>query len=355
MAKAETLSPIVSATRAEAKKKKKEHLLLGRLIQKIAPRIGAQVLLEPEWGIVGRITFKNGKISYFRYNTVDLNPVGASDIAKDKDYANYFMAGLGYPTIVGKTFFRPEWHEAIKAQGRTIDDAWEYAQSLGMPVIVKPNGGSQGRGVALVHTKTEFYRAAREAMRLDRVILVQEQVHGRDYRVVVLDDKVISAYERLPLSVVGNGSSTIAELLEEKQKQFNKEGRDTTIKPADPRIKDKLAREHKTLESVPAASEQVVLLHNANLSTGGDARDVTSKINPAFAELAIKLTRDMGLRLCGVDFMVDGDIADVPNKYKIIEINAAPGLDHYSRVGHEQEQIVEDLYLEVLKSIEKGA
>ena len=68
-------------------KLKMESLLLGRLLQKIAPRIGATVLIEPEWKIVGRITFKNGRHSYFRYNTIDLNLLGAADIARDKDKA----------------------------------------------------------------------------------------------------------------------------------------------------------------------------------------------------------------------------------------------------------------------------
>ncbi len=75
-----------------AKKKiSKESLILASTLTKIAPRIGASVITEPGWHIAGQITFKNGTKSYFRYNTLDLNPVGASDIAKDKDYANFFM------------------------------------------------------------------------------------------------------------------------------------------------------------------------------------------------------------------------------------------------------------------------
>ena len=76
------------------KQAKKESLLLGRLLQKIAPSIGARVLLEPDWHIAAQITFKNGKRSYVRYNTLDLNPVGASDISKDKDYANFFLGKM---------------------------------------------------------------------------------------------------------------------------------------------------------------------------------------------------------------------------------------------------------------------
>ena len=72
-----------------------EHLVLAHLLKKLGPKVGARVLLEPEWKIAGQIRYKNGLKRYFRYNTLDLNPVGASDIAKDKDYANFFMHKMG--------------------------------------------------------------------------------------------------------------------------------------------------------------------------------------------------------------------------------------------------------------------
>lgn len=81
--------------------------------------------------------------------------------------------------------------------------------------------------------------------------------------------------------------------------------------------------------------------------------DVTSAVHPAFRQMAVKLTKDMGLRLCGVDLMIDGEISQKPNTYWILEINSAPGLDHYAKVGKAQERIVEKLYLEVLKSMER--
>lgn len=113
--------------------------------------------------------------------------------------------------------------------------------------------------------------------------------------------------------------------------------------------------EHQGLNfrSIPDDGQKIYLLDNANLSTGGDSIDVTDKVHPAFRDLSVKLTRDMGLRLCGVDLMIDGDISQTPEIYWVLEINAAPGLDHYSKIGEAQEKIVEDLYLEVLKGMEK--
>lgn len=333
---------------------KKESLVLGRMLQKIAPRIGATVFLEPEWNIVGRITFKSGRHSYFRYNTLDLNSMGSSAIAQDKDYANIFMASMGYPIVPGsKTFFSDSWAKAIGAPRRDIHAAYRYARKLGFPIIVKPNSGSQGNGVSLVYNKREFYRGMRAVFKRDRVALVQLPVRGKDYRLVILDRKLISAYERIPLNVVGDGKSTIGRLLKVKQRQFVASSRDTHIKTDDPRIAMKLKHQGLTFRSVPANGERIYLLDNANLSTGGDSLDVTAKVHLAFKRIAVKLTRDMGLRLCGVDLMIEGDISEKPKVYFVLEINSAPGLDHYVKMGTAQEKIVEDLYLEVMKHMER--
>lgn len=322
------------------------------MFKKLAPRIGAKVLMEPEWEIAGQITFRNGRRRYIRYSSIDLNPLAASDIAKDKDFANFFMKKMGYPTIEGKTFFVDWWAKTIHSK-RGIDEAYAYARRLGFPVIVKPNSGSQGVGVALVHNAREFYPAMRTIFMHDRVGLVQRPVYGTDYRIVVLDDQVISAYERQPLSVLGDGASTIRKLLLGKQIFFKRTGRDTRLNLDDPRIILKLKRQGLSFKSVPEKGKRIYLLDNANLSAGGDAVDVTESIHPEFKKIAIRLTRDMGLRICGVDLMVEGDISKKPGKYWILEINAAPGLDHYVKIGRAQEKIVENLYLKVLKSMSK--
>jgi D-alanine-D-alanine ligase-like ATP-grasp enzyme len=338
------------------RKPKKEKLVLGPLFKKIAPTMGAEVFLEPDWNIAGCIVFKSGQRSYFRYNTIDLNPVGAADISKDKDYANYFMKTLGYPTVPGsKTFYSDAWARAIGAKRRTIDDAYEYAQKIGLPVVVKPNSGSQGAGVSFVHTKKDFYSSMRAIFKRDRVALVQKPVYGKDFRLVILDDELISAYQRVPLNVVGDGRSTIKKLFDAKLRSYERDNRDYSIKLNDVRIQAKLKRLKLSITSVPARDERIFLLDNANLSTGGESIDVTDSMHPQFKSTAIELTKNMGLRFCGVDLMIDGEIteAPVPNKWFVLETNAAPGLDHYVKSGREQEKIVEDLYTKVLRRIEK--
>jgi len=183
--------------------------------------------------------------------------------------------------------------------------------------------------------------------------LVQRQLFGKDYRIVVLDNEVISAYERVPLSVVGTGKASIRNLLGKKQEKFHRIRRDTVINVRDPRISAKLRRQRLTLESVVPKGTVVRLLDNANLSSGGDSIDVTGVIHPTYKSMAIRLTRDMGLRLCGVDIMVDGDISEPQNRFYILEINSAPGSGPLREVrDHSEKNSGKQLYLKVLARME---
>lgn len=332
-------------------KKTKKKRLTREILIKIAPQIGAKVIMEPEWKIAGQIIFKSGKKCYFKYSSLDLNPQGSSEIAKDKDYANFFMHSLGFPTIPGKTFFSDQWCQTISSR-RNAKAALNYANKIGFPLIVKPNSGSQGIGVFRVNNEQDFIRAIDFVFKWDRIALVQRLVSGNDYRVVIVDDRLVSAYQRIPLNIVGNGESSIRDLLKQKQLDYVKCGRDTVLKIRDPRISSKLKQQGLNWKSILPQDKRVYLLDNANLSSGGDSIDVTNYVHPEFRDLSIKLAKEMGLRLCGVDLMIDGDINEKPNRYWVLEINASPGLDNYSKTGKEQERIVEEMYLEILRAME---
>ena len=326
---------------------------LTNLVKKLAPKIGARAVIEPEWGIAAQIIYKNGVVRSLRYLSLDLNHIASSDIAKDKDYAKFFMEKRGYPVAEGQTVFKDYWAKVVGSK-RTIPYGIKYAKKLGYPVIVKPNSQSQGVEICLVLNEKELRQALHNAFEVDRVAIIEKYLPGRDYRVVVLDKEIISAYERVALSVVGDGKSSILVLLKKKQKLFEKTDRDTRINFADRRIKLKLKRQGYTFGSVLKKGQKIFLLDNANLSTGGDSSDVTGTIHPGFKKIAINLTRDMGLRISGVDIMVTkGDITKNPKdcSYYIIEINAAPGLDHYVTTGVKQRKIVEAMYLKVLKAL----
>ncbi len=322
------------------------------ILEKIGKRLGIVINIEPRYRYVGQIVLSRGRKRYFRNTNFDLNPLGASEVARDKSYASYFMGLMGYPVPKGQEFFTEHWCQIIGSR-RYPEAAYRYARKLGFPVIVKPNSKSQGFGVARVYNKREFAQAVGVLSRRENVFLVQEVVLGNDYRIVVLDNRVISVYQRLPLSVVGNGKLTVDQLLRAKQNSFRKTGRDTVIPFDDIRITNALKRLGLSRQSVLKKGESVALLPNANLSTGGDAIDVTGKTHPAWRKLAVRLTRDMGLRYCGVDIMVQGTLAFPPHSYVVLEINPAPGLDNYAAIGAKQRKIVEKMYEEVLLAILK--
>jgi D-alanine-D-alanine ligase-like ATP-grasp enzyme len=329
---------------------------LTQLVKRLAPKIGARVVIEPEWGIVAQIHYKNGVVRSLRYLSLDLNHIASADIAKDKDFAKFFMRERGYPVAHSVSVLKDSWANAVESN-KKIPYGVKYAKKLGYPLIVKPNSQSQGSGVSVATNERELKRALKEIFEIDRVALIEKYLPGHDYRIVVLDSEIISAYERVALSVVGDGKSSVLTLLQQKQKDFIKKDRDTRINFKDSRIKNKLGRQNLNLKSIVPKGEKIFLLDNANLSTGGDALDVTNSIHSSFKKIAINLTRDMGLRIAGVDIMVTkGDITkDVKNcEYYIIEINAAPGLDHYVTTGKAQKKIVEDMYLKIIKALGKA-
>src|SRR4051794_28366080 len=92
---------------------------LTNLIKKLAPKVGARVIVEPEWGIVAQIIYPNGVVRSLRMYSLDLNHIASSDIAKDKDYAKFFMKKLGYPVAPGSTIFEKNWAKAVKSKRTT--------------------------------------------------------------------------------------------------------------------------------------------------------------------------------------------------------------------------------------------
>ncbi len=126
-----------------------------------------------------------------------------------------------------------------------------------------------------------------------------------------------------------------------------------SIDLGDFRIFKNLQKQNLTFESIVPPGVIVYLLDNANLSTGGQAVDMTDNIHPDFQQLAINITKDMGLRLAGVDILTP-DITQPLVDYTLLEVNSAPGLTHYASLGEKQRQQVEYLYRKILQELEKA-
>lgn len=322
------------------------------LIAEIAPAMGIAVELEPEYRFAGELIFPGGRRHLFRNTNLNVNPAGSTEIARDKGYTSFFLRKHGLNVPINKAFFSEELNAKLAVERRRgICKAIEFAEELGFPVFVKPNNLSQGALVTKAYHPSDITGVAGRIFEKTDVVLVEQACAGRDYRIVVLGDKVISAYERMPLAVIGNNRNCINALLQMARDALDGHGRpNSEIDPSDPRIDIRLRQLGKTRQSIPADGERVVLLDNANLSTGGTSVDVTDAIDPSFSGIAIKATKALGLQLCGVDILCEDLTRDASNQvWNIIELNAAPGLDNYAALGPEQAKRVSGLYRTILE------
>ncbi len=239
-------------------------------------------------------------------------------IAQDKELTKSLLATIGVPVPEGRVC-------------KTAEQAWAAAQAIGLPVAIKPRKGNQGKGVSTALDTREAVVTAHDiAVAYDGETIVERHLFGSDHRLLVIGDKLIAAARREPPSVVGNGRSTIAELVAEENKNPLR-GDDHSTSLSKLRL-DAIGLEHLaelglTADSVPAAGQKVSLRKNANLSTGGSATDVTDTVHPEVAARAIEAARMVGLDVAGIDVVATR--IDQPlevTRGAIVEVNAAPGL-----------------------------
>ncbi len=329
----------------------KSTAFMPAILRRLAPELGATIVFEPEFEIVGRITFRNGRKSFFWHNKFNFNSVASARVAQDKGYTSHFLKMEGMKVPNGQVFLRESFRDRLQ-RGGSEQEAVEFARKLNWQVYLKPLRRSQGNGVVRATTEAEFVKSLSAHFERERMVLVEEVCAGRDYRFVVLDGEVISAYERRPLSVLGDGSHSVAELLSAKQESFSGEGRDTIIDQEDPRIGVCLERMGIALSTVPKAGQLIILLDVANLSCGGTTHLATS-LHPSVRSMAANVADILDLRFAGVDVIMP-DASSPLDSYHVIEVNSAPGLDHYAGTGPTHDAEIDALYLKLLKAIERG-
>ncbi|HLM67535.1 MAG TPA: cyanophycin synthetase, partial [Longimicrobium sp.] len=246
----------------------------------------------------------------------------AVEIAQDKDDTRRVLGAIGLPVPEGMT-------------ATTAEAALDAAHEIGWPVLLKPLDASHGRGISGSITNDDAVRAAFEvASKFSRRVVVEQFVTGRDYRVLVVDGRVAAAAERVPAHVVGDGHSTIRELIRaanEDPRRGKGHSRTLTRLPDDAATEAYLATRGLTCDSVPAQGEQVFLRATANLSTGGTSIDRTDEMHPDNVTACEMAAGVVGLDIAGID-VLSPDIT-VPfreNGAVIIEVNAAPGLRMHS-------------------------
>jgi cyanophycin synthetase len=240
------------------------------------------------------------------------------ELACDKEATKRILSASGAPVPKGTVInFFDDLEEAIEYVG-------------GYPIVIKPSDGNHGRGITIDIRDWDEAEAAYESARLiSRSIIVERYYPGRDHRVLVVDGKVVAVAERVPAHVVGDGRSTIAQLIEETNQDPNRgEGHDNILTKIelDRSSYQLLERQGLTLKSVPPKGTICYLRATANLSTGGSAIDRTDEIHPENVWLAQRVVKIIGLDVAGLD-IVTTDISRPLREVDgvIVEVNAAPG------------------------------
>ena len=212
----------------------------------------------------------------------------------------------------------------------------EAFHKLHAPVVVKPSHGQQGKSVYVgISDEAAFLNAVQESKKFsseeDAGVIIEEMFTGKEYRVTATREKVVAVLHRIPANVVGDGTKTVNQLVDEKNADPRR-GRDLNyalfIIEKNQAMTDTLAEQNLTLESVPAAGQHVALRKVSNIMQGGDSIDLTDKVHPSVKEIAVKAMNAIpGLGFAGVDFMSKDIFAEqTPDNYIIIEINSSPGI-----------------------------
>ena len=242
----------------------------------------------------------------------------AESIAQDKELTRALLKESGIPVAWGRPVDSPE-------------DACEAAEEIGGAVVVKPRYGNHGRGVCVNLTTREQVLSAYElAGEISDNLVVEKFAPGDDYRLLVVDGKLVAAARREPARVVGDGIHSIEELVElvnRDPRRGDGHGSVLTKITIDPLALATLVEQGMTPQSIPQGGMAVLIRRNANLSTGGSATDVTDLVHPEVAARAEDAARVVGLDIAGIDVIAKDITRPLEDQGGIIvEVNAGPGL-----------------------------
>jgi cyanophycin synthetase len=293
--------------------------------ERLGPSTGAIVDAAVTRGIPYRRLTKGSMVQFgwgskqrrIQAAEIDATSAVAESIAQDKDLTKKLLRAAGVPVPLGRPVTDP-------------DDAWAAALEVGLPTVVKPLDGNQGKGVTVNITTRDHLDIAYKAAAEYGEVMVEKFLPGSDFRLLVVGNKLVAASRREPPQVVGDGLHTVRELVDiVNQDPKRGEGHSTSLTKI--RFDDiavaRLETQELTPESIPAKGRRVILRNNANLSTGGTATDVTDDVHPAVAARAVAAAQMVGLHICGVDVVCESMLRPLETQNGgVVEVNAAPGL-----------------------------
>ena len=241
----------------------------------------------------------------------------AVDIACNKEQTKKMLSDASIPVASGDICYDEEDLQ------ETIDD-------IGYPIVIKPLDGNHGKGASINVTNWEdAVEGLHYAKKHSRRVIVEKFITGFDFRVLVINNEVIAAAQRVPAHVIGDGIHTIQELIDETNKDprrgYGHENVLTEI-TIDRDSEELIAKSGNTLSTVLSKGETFYLKSTANLSTGGTSVDVTDLMHPENVFIAERISRVIGLDICGIDIMAANLTQSLKeNGGVVLEVNAAPG------------------------------
>lgn len=241
----------------------------------------------------------------------------AVDLASNKEETKRMLQEAAIPVAKGLCI-------------REQEEVAEAIESIGFPLVFKPLDGNHGKGASInVKTVEEAQLAFQHAKKYSRKIIVEKFITGYDFRVLVINHKFIAAALREPAHVTGDGHSSIESLIKREnadpRRGYGHENVLTEIS-IDKETHDQLNKYGYSLETVLKAGEKCYLKGTANLSTGGTSSDVTDFVHPHNIFICERISRIIGLDICGIDIMANNLSEPLEsNGGVILEVNAAPG------------------------------
>lgn len=259
----------------------------------------------------------NTKEYHFESSMGDKLTSYAYEVCENKDETKKVLKKSGVPVPEGKRFVEEvENNEIIN-----------YARELGYPVVVKPVSENAGKGVFSNIQNEEDFIDILHHVRNDlgyQDIIVEKYIVGIEYRIFLIEGKVVAAVNRVPANIIGDGTHTIEELIDLK----NKSKQDNPTVSSKIIVKDKEVTQSINelgydYYSIPLENEKIYLRKKSNVSAGGDSIDVTENLTPELIEIAERAMDSIaGLNICGLDMIVDEE----ENTGTVIEINTKPML-----------------------------
>jgi cyanophycin synthetase len=213
---------------------------------------------------------------------------------------------------------------------RSEEGLKDAVKRIGFPLVVKPISGNHGRGITTdVETLEDAQVAFAAAKKVSRSVIIEKNIYGEDFRLLVIDHKLVSAAKRTPAHVIGDGKSTIQQLIdkvnEDPRRGYGHEKVLTAISVNDMTM-GILDLHGYTLDTILPKGEMQKLKDTANLSTGGTATDVTDIVHPYNVFMAERISKIVGLDICGIDVMTNDISVPLPETGgAVLEVNAGPG------------------------------